>query len=242
MPYTEGLYYWYQELLTGKSQTKPILTPSSILEVNFDMEQRSLVADGADWVFVYVKGGTDEVTLSLSGPGTIIGDGEDIEANPVKVDERTKIATFLVQTTTTPGKIVATAKSGEGTASASVTSVASQQILFDADKVAIPAKSEKAPAAPTKDLGYRKVKDWIKFPVPTKNSSLLAGTDLLIVLSEQHLKRIVQNYLDYYHDCRTHLSLDRNSPNPRPVAPRDAGEVFAIPRVGGLHHEYRRAA
>jgi transposase InsO family protein len=64
----------------------------------------------------------------------------------------------------------------------------------------------------------------------------------VIVLSEQHLKRIVQNYLDYYHDCRTHLSLDRNSPNPRPVAPRDAGEVYAIPRVGGLHHEYRRAA
>ena len=64
----------------------------------------------------------------------------------------------------------------------------------------------------------------------------------VVVLSEQHLKRIVQNYLDYYHDCRTHLSLDHNSPNPRLVASRDAGEIIAIPRVGGLHHEYRRAA
>ncbi len=64
----------------------------------------------------------------------------------------------------------------------------------------------------------------------------------VIVLSESHLKRIVQNYLHYYHDCRPHLSLDRNSPNPRPIAPREAGEIFAIPKVGGLHHEYRRAA
>ena len=64
----------------------------------------------------------------------------------------------------------------------------------------------------------------------------------VIVLSEQHLKRIVQDYLDYYHDCRTHLSLDRNAPNPRPIAPPGNGEILAIPRVGGIHHEYRRAA
>ena len=64
----------------------------------------------------------------------------------------------------------------------------------------------------------------------------------VIVLSEKHLTRIVQDYVDYYHDCRTHLPLDRNSPNRRPVARCDAGKVYAIPRVGGLHHEYRRAA
>ena len=93
------------------------------------------MADGADWVFVYVKGGTDEVTLSLSGPGRIIGDGENIEANPVKVDSRTKIATFLVQTTTTPGRIVATASSGGSTASASVTSVKPKLILFQSNAV-----------------------------------------------------------------------------------------------------------
>ena len=137
VPYVEGLYYWYQELLTGKSQAKPMLTPSSTLEVNFDMDQRSLVADGADWVFVYVKGATDDVTLSLSGPGRIIGDGEDIDANPVKVDSRTKIATFLIQTTTTPGQIVATASSGGSTASASVTSVEPKLILFQSDAVSI---------------------------------------------------------------------------------------------------------
>lgn len=66
--------------------------------------------------------------------------------------------------------------------------------------------------------------------------------DHVIVLSEKQLIRIVQSYLDYYHDCRTHLSLERNAPNPRAVASRDAGPVSSIPRVGGLQHEYRRAA
>ena len=64
----------------------------------------------------------------------------------------------------------------------------------------------------------------------------------VIVLSEDHLKRIVEDYLDYYHNCRTHLSLHRNSPNPREPVARDSGPIVSIPRVGGLHHEYRRAA
>ena len=64
----------------------------------------------------------------------------------------------------------------------------------------------------------------------------------VIVLSEDHLKRIVENYLDYYHNFRTHLSLERNAPNARETLSRDAGPVISIPRVGGLHHEYRRAA
>ena len=64
----------------------------------------------------------------------------------------------------------------------------------------------------------------------------------VIVLSESHLKRIVEDYLDYYHNCRTHLSLHRNAPNPKEQVARDMGPIVSIPRVGGLHHEYRRAA
>jgi hypothetical protein len=40
-----------------------------------------------------------------------------------------------------------------------------------------------------------------------------------------------------------HLSLDRDTPIPRAVAPPGHGVVVAIPEVGGLHHRYvRRAA
>jgi transposase InsO family protein len=64
----------------------------------------------------------------------------------------------------------------------------------------------------------------------------------VIVLSEKHLKRILKSYFEYYHQARTHLSLDRNSPTPRGVQPPSHGQVVSTPQVGGLHHRYSRAA
>jgi putative transposase len=66
--------------------------------------------------------------------------------------------------------------------------------------------------------------------------------DHVIVLGEAHLRRILKEYFHYYHNFRTHLSLDRNSPIPREVELPARGQVIAIPQVGGLHHFYRRAA
>ena len=66
--------------------------------------------------------------------------------------------------------------------------------------------------------------------------------DHVIVLNDRHLKRILSAYFDYYHNCRTHLSLERNSPVPRGVEPPSRGAVISIPQVGGLHHRYTRAA
>ena len=66
--------------------------------------------------------------------------------------------------------------------------------------------------------------------------------DHVIVLNERHLYRILADYFDYYHHSRPHLSLDRNSPEPREVEPPSQGEVVSIRQVGGLHHRYTRAA
>jgi len=66
--------------------------------------------------------------------------------------------------------------------------------------------------------------------------------DHVIVLGERHLHRVLTEYLDYYHNSRCHLSLDRNSPTPRDVEPPSLGEVVSIPQVGGLHHRYTRRA
>jgi putative transposase len=49
-------------------------------------------------------------------------------------------------------------------------------------------------------------------------------------------------YCRYYAETRTHLSLHKDSPIPRPIAPASAGRIVAIPQVGGLHHRYDRAA
>ena len=68
--------------------------------------------------------------------------------------------------------------------------------------------------------------------------------DCVIVLSERHLRRLLRTYVyDYYHDCRTHLSLGKDAPEPRAVEPPEMGEVVELPLVGGLRHRYvRRAA
>jgi hypothetical protein len=66
--------------------------------------------------------------------------------------------------------------------------------------------------------------------------------DHVIILSENHLRRIVRGYLGYYHSCRTHLSLEKDTPAPRKVESPDQGKVVEIPMVGGLHHRYARLA
>ena len=48
--------------------------------------------------------------------------------------------------------------------------------------------------------------------------------------------------LAYYERSRTHLSLDKDAPIPRPVVTRSQGCIVAIPQVGGLHHRYERRA
>jgi putative transposase len=66
--------------------------------------------------------------------------------------------------------------------------------------------------------------------------------DHVIVVNETGLVRVLSRYLAYYHHSRTHLSLAKDSPHPRPIAPPTFGRVVAIPQVGGLHHRYDRRA
>ena len=66
--------------------------------------------------------------------------------------------------------------------------------------------------------------------------------DHVIVLNEASLYRHVKSFLAYYHESRTHLSLAKDTPEPRPVHPPELGAVIAIPQVGGLHHRYERHA
>ncbi len=66
--------------------------------------------------------------------------------------------------------------------------------------------------------------------------------DHVIVLEEQHLRRILTCYLAYYHRSRTHLSLDKDAPEPRAVQLPKLGTVVELPEVGGLHHRSERRA
>ena len=66
--------------------------------------------------------------------------------------------------------------------------------------------------------------------------------DHVIVINEAHLRRILTTYRRYYHRSRTHLGLEKDTPDHRPVSPISAGPIVAIPEVGGLHHRYERRA
>ena len=66
--------------------------------------------------------------------------------------------------------------------------------------------------------------------------------DPVIVFREGSLGRILTSYFDYYHRSRTHLSLGKDSPEPRAIQPPAMGSVVVVPQVGGLHHRYERRA
>jgi len=68
--------------------------------------------------------------------------------------------------------------------------------------------------------------------------------DHVIVLNEWHLKRLMNEYVRYYHEDRTHLGLSKQTPAGREVTKcHDAsGKVVSTPRLGGLHHRYDVAA
>ena len=66
--------------------------------------------------------------------------------------------------------------------------------------------------------------------------------DHMVIFNGRRLRLILSSYVDYHHCNRTHLWLDKDCPDPRPIMPRGIGKVVEIPQVGGLHHRYERLA
>src|ERR1700691_1671697 len=68
--------------------------------------------------------------------------------------------------------------------------------------------------------------------------------DHVIVLNERHLKRLMNEYVRYYHEDRTHLALAKETPASREAVSKcgSGATVIAMPRVGGLHYRYDLAA
>src|ERR1700680_3611752 len=62
--------------------------------------------------------------------------------------------------------------------------------------------------------------------------------DHIVVLGEEHLRRILRSYARYYNDIRTHRSLDKDAPISRPI--HQTGIIRSHPILGGLHHQYVR--
>ena len=65
--------------------------------------------------------------------------------------------------------------------------------------------------------------------------------DHMIILNEKHLDGMVREFVSFYNHARPHQGLCQRIPSQPPDQPQ-TGKVVDFPVLGGLHHDYRRAA
>jgi transposase InsO family protein len=66
--------------------------------------------------------------------------------------------------------------------------------------------------------------------------------DEIIILNENHLRKVIREFIDYYHTARTHQSLNDNAPFPRKIETPEKGKIKSVAFLGGLQHRYFRQA
>jgi transposase InsO family protein len=69
--------------------------------------------------------------------------------------------------------------------------------------------------------------------------------DHYLILHEKHLSRLLKAYVVYFNQARPHQGLGQRIPDPPVYAVpplNQPNKVIAVPMLGGLHHDYRRAA
>jgi len=61
--------------------------------------------------------------------------------------------------------------------------------------------------------------------------------DHVIALNEEHLRRLLRDYVNYHEQDRLHDSLEKDAPSRRAVEQRPGtnATVISLPRLGGLH-------
>jgi putative transposase len=104
-------------------------------------------------------------------------------------------------------------------------------------------------------LGLRVLRTPVPSPQANAHCERLLGTvrreclDFLIPLTENHLRRLLNEWVQYYNAGRPHMALGPGIPQPPPRVPVPLQahrhrlpahlRVVVRPILGGLHHEYR---
>lgn len=95
-------------------------------------------------------------------------------------------------------------------------------------------------------MGIRKVLTAPRSPWQNAYAEQFIGSlrreclDHIIVFNESSLRRILKAYFEYYEHSRTHLALEKDTPESRAIQSPDLGQVVEFAQVGGLHHRYEQ--
>jgi len=114
-------------------------------------------------------------------------------------------------------------------------------LIYDNDSILSPAVT-----GAIKSFGIEPKRTAFRSPWQNGTAERFVGSvrrellDHVVVLHEDHLGRLLREYVDYYNDERVHTSIG-DAPTGRPVEswPSRRASVVGFPRVGGLHHRYR---
>ena len=66
--------------------------------------------------------------------------------------------------------------------------------------------------------------------------------DHLLVLSQRHLEIVLSEYIRHYNEARPHRGLQLTQPAPRPMVSHTDAKIIRRDVLGGIVHEYERAA
>jgi transposase InsO family protein len=118
-------------------------------------------------------------------------------------------------------------------------------LLFDRD-----SKFGVDVASTVKAMGCQPVRTGFRSPWQNGVAERWVGSvrrdllDHVIPLNARHLRRLLNEHIRYYHEDRTHLGLEKDTPARRAPAkvPPTEVHVTSLPRLGGLHHRYTVAA
>jgi len=97
-------------------------------------------------------------------------------------------------------------------------------------------------------VGIRVIKTAVRAPDMNAIAERFVGSarreilDHVIVVDDQHLGRLVAQYKEYFNEARPHQGIGQRIPGKAPAAIDITKPIVTKPVLGGLHHDYRRAA
>jgi transposase InsO family protein len=97
-----------------------------------------------------------------------------------------------------------------------------------------------------RNMGVKPVRTAPRSPWQNPSVERFGGTlrrellDKILVFNQRQLRRVMAQFVRYYHEDRCHLGLEKDTPELRVVTPQPSptAGVVALPRVGGLQHRY----